>query len=405
MHGQRLLLVGVGMTGRPYITAARRLGVRVHAVETAPRAEALAGLADEVTVCRGGSDELWYEAACEAVRHTRPDGVVAFSEPHVLAAALVQDELGLPGPSLKASVLSRNKALQRGRFAAAGIGQPEFLVTERLGDSRDWAAERFPVVVKPLSSAGSVGVELVGDHRAFDDAVARRDAEGRLLVERAAAGPEYSWEALVRHGKVWYANLTAKETTGPPYFVEVAHRVATEADAATRATAADLGAAVLDALGMDTGIVHLEFRLTARGPAVMEVAVRTPGDHLMDLLGDAYGIDWYEMVVRLALDADLPAPPAAPLRRTAGYLPAARPGTVTAIRGLDEVLAHPHVVTAQVTAAPGDTVAPARSSVERVGHVLLSAPDQGALEVALDDVRTTLRVVTRPGGLPDDGTS
>ncbi|OKJ69998.1 ATP-grasp domain-containing protein [Streptomyces sp. CB02460] len=397
MEGQRLLLVGVGMTGRPYLEAARRLGVRVHAVETEPRAADLAGVADDVTVCRGGSDELWYEAAGAAVRHARPDGVVAFSEPHVLAAALVQDELGLPGPSLRAAVLSRNKALQRGRFAAASIGQPDFMVADRLGDGRAWAAERLPVVVKPLSSAGSAGVELVMDQGAFEEVVARRDDEGRLLVERAAAGPEYSWEALVRDGEVWFANLTAKETTGPPYFVEVAHRVATEVDVPTRATVDRLGAEVLAALGMRTGIVHLEFRLTARGPSVMEVAVRTPGDHLMDLLGDAYGIDWYEMVVRLALGADLPGPPAAPLRRTASYLPAARPGTVTEIRGLDEVLAHPHVVAARVTAAPGDAVAPARSSVERVGHVLLSAPDPGSLEVALDDVRSTLRVATRLG--------
>ncbi|UZK57430.1 hypothetical protein NEH16_28070 [Streptomyces drozdowiczii] len=61
------------------------------------------------------------------------------------------------------------------------------------------------------------------------------------------------------------------------------------------------------------------------------------------------------------------------------------------------MLAHPHVVAARVTAAPGDAVAPARSSVERVGHVLLSAPDPGSLEVALDDVRSTLRVATRLG--------
>ncbi|WP_369171303.1 ATP-grasp domain-containing protein [Streptomyces sp. R28] len=402
---QRLLLVGVGLTGRPYLAAARRLGVQIHAVETAERASALAGEADEVTVCRGGSDELWYEAASQAVRLARPDGVVAFSEPHALAAALVQNELGLPGPSLRAAVLSRNKALQRGRFAAAGIGQPEFLVTERLGDARAWAAERLPVVVKPLSSAGSQGVELVADGAAFEDAVARRDDEGRLLVERAAAGPEYSWEALVREGKVWFANLTAKETTGPPYFVETAHRVATEVDAGTRATVCELGTAVLGALGMDTGIVHLEFRLTSRGPAVMEVAVRTPGDRLMDLLGLAYGIDWYEMVVRLALGRELPPPPAAPRRRTASYLPSARPGTVTAIRGLDEVLAHPCVVEAELTVAPGDTVAQARSSGERVGHVVLSAPDQGSLEGALDDVRTTLRVATRLGGPPHDRTA
>ncbi|MFG2873459.1 ATP-grasp domain-containing protein [Streptomyces sp. NPDC048337] len=391
---QRLLLIGVGLTGRPYVAAARRLGVRLHVVETEANAAALADLVDEITVCRGMSDEAWYEAASDAARTARPDGVVAFSEPHVLAAALVADELGLPGPSLKSAVLSRNKALQRARFAAAGIGQPEFLVAERLADARDWAAERMPVVVKPLSSAGSAGVELVADPAAYDEAVERRGGEGKLLVERAVTGPEYSWEALVREGKVWCANLTAKETTGPPYFVETAHRTVAEVDGEARDRVAELGAAVLDAMGMDTGIVHLEFRLTPGGPAVMEVAVRTPGDRLMDLLGMAYGIDWYETVIRMALGRELPPPPTA-LCRTASYLPSAHPGTVAEVQGLAEVLAHPAVVEAEVNVAPGDAVAPLRSSAGRVGQVLLKASDAKTLEAALDEVRGTLRVTTR----------
>ncbi|MDT9687037.1 ATP-grasp domain-containing protein [Streptomyces sp. P9(2023)] len=392
---QRLLMIGVGLTGRPYVAAARRLGVRVHAVETAERAATLAGEVDDVTVCRGGSDELWYEAASEAVRAARPDGVVAFSEPHVLAAALVQDELGLPGPSLRAAALSRNKALQRGRFAAAGIGQPDHLVTDALADARAWASAHLPVVVKPLSSAGSAGVELVADHAAYDEVVARRGTEGRLLVERAVSGPEFSWEALVRGGKVWFANLTRKETTGPPYFVETAHRTAAEVDGPTRDIVDALGRSVLDAMGMDTGIVHLEFRLTPDGPAVMEVAVRTPGDRLMDLLGLAYGTDWYEMVVRMALGRELPPPPQGPLRHTASYLPTAHPGTVTAVHGLAEVLAHPRVVEAEVEVAEGATIAPVRSSAGRVGHVVLAAPRRDELEAALAEVRGLLRVETR----------
>ncbi|MFJ7326495.1 ATP-grasp domain-containing protein [Streptomyces cyaneofuscatus] len=390
---QRLLLVGVGVTGRPYLAAARRLGVHLHVVETEGQAASLTDHVDRITVCRGMSDEAWYEAVSEAARSARPDGVVAFSEPHVLAAALLTDELGLRGTSLKAAVLSRNKALQRARFSAAGIGQPEFLVAEQLADARGWAAGKVPVVVKPLSSAGSAGVELAADIAAFDEAAARRGGEGKLLVERAVTGPEYSWEALVRQGEVWLANLTAKETTGPPHFVETAHRVAVEVDDEVQAEVSRLGTAVLQAMGVEDGIVHLEFRLTPDGPAVMEAAVRTPGDRLMDLLGMAYGVDWYEMVIRLALGRELPPCPPV-LCRTAAYLPSAPPGKVSEVKGLAEVLAHPGVVEAEVNVAPGDAVAPLRSSAGRVGHVLLKAPDTRTLEAALDDVRGALHVVT-----------
>jgi len=384
--------------GRPYLAAARRLGLRVCAVELPERAATITGQVDDIMPCRGESDELWAEAASAAARRCRPDAVVAFSEPHVLAAALVQDELGLPGPSLRAAVLSRNKALQRGRFAAAGVGQPDYLVTDRLPDARAWASAELPVVVKPLSSAGSAGVEHVPDIAAYDEMAGRRNGEGRLLVERAVTGPEYSWEALVQNGRVWFANLTAKETTGPPHFVEVAHRTSAGVDDASQALVTDLGTAVLDALGMRTGIVHLELRLTPSGPAVMEVAVRTPGDYLMDLLGLGYGVDWFELVIRAALGWELPAPPHGPVRYAASYLPVSPAGTVAGVDGLAEVRAQPCVVDVAVTVSTGDVLLPARSSSQRVGHVVLAAPDREELDAALEKVRRTLVVSVRTGG-------
>jgi biotin carboxylase len=397
---RELMLIGVGQMGRPYLAAAKRLGLRVCAVEAATRIEAVAGDVASAHPCRGELDELWVEAASAAVRAGRPDGVVAFSEPQVTAAALLQDELGLPGPSLHAAVLSRNKALQRARFAAHGVRQPDYLVTADLAAAAGWAAERLPVVIKPLSSAGSEGVELVADLDAYAHATARRAGERPLLVETAVEGPEFSWEALVVEGQVWFANTTAKETTGPPNFVEVAHRTAVELPPEAGRQVDDLTERVLGALRMRTGLVHLEFRLAPAGPTLMEVAVRMPGDFLMDLLGLTYGVDWFELTVRAALGLPLPEPPAGPLRYAASYLPIAQPGVVTEIRGLAEVLAHPCVVHGAVRVPLGSVVAPTRSSAQRAGHVVLAADSREELEEALAYVRRTLVVHTaRPGRL------
>ena len=48
-HGEReLLLVGVGMMGRPYVAAARRLGLRVRAIEAQDWAGTIEDLVDAV---------------------------------------------------------------------------------------------------------------------------------------------------------------------------------------------------------------------------------------------------------------------------------------------------------------------------------------------------------------------
>lgn len=388
---RELLLIGVGVMGQPYLEAAQRLGFRVHAIETAAKSEPLTGQADRLTVTRGETDEAWAEAAANAVAASKPDGVIAFSEAQVMAAALVADQLGLPGPSLGAAVVSRNKALQRGRFATAGIRQPEYLVISSLDQAAEWAGERFPVVVKPLSQAGSIGVELVPDQESF--AAARRH-ESPLLVEQAIDGPEYSWEAIVEDGEVWFCSVTTKETTGPPEFVETGHRTVTEFDDHTRQAVDELGTSVLAALGMRSGIVHLEFRLAAAGPTLMEVAVRTPGDFLMDLLCETYDVDWFEMVVRLAMGLPLPEPPKDPVAQTAGHFPLAGPGVVTAIEGLEEVRAHSAVFRAGVLAQVGDVLPPVTNSLGRRAFVLLKAPDARALDDGLSFARRTLVIRT-----------
>jgi len=391
-----LLMVGVGRMGRPYVAAARRLGVNVRGVEFGARAEAAAELLGGVHRARGGFDEPLVEAALGAAAEQPPDAVVAFSEEHVMGAALLQDALGLPGPSLHASVLSRNKSLQRACFAAHRLRQPDFMVTERLGDAEAWAASRFPVVVKPLSLSGSRGVELVADRVAYREVAERRAHERPLIVETAVRGPEYSWEGLVEDGRIWFGNITAKETTGPPHFVEVAHRAAADLEDDVAAQVHRLAAGVIGALRFRTGLMHLEFRIAEDGPTIMEVAVRTPGDFIMEILGLSYDIDWFEIVLRLAFGLPLAEPPAGPVRYAASYLLAAPAGRVTAVDGLAEARAHRNVVQAEVKVTAGDIVASTTSSVDRVGSAIVAANTRAELEDAMAFVRRTLRVRTAP---------
>ncbi|MEV6209044.1 ATP-grasp domain-containing protein [Kitasatospora sp. NPDC051914] len=390
-----LLVVGVGTMGRPYLDAAARLGLRVRAVESAAAWDSRpTDLAETFYRVDGHEEEAWAGAVAAAVAERVPDGVISFAEPQVMAGALVQERLGLPGPSLHAAVVSRNKALQRATFAAQGIAQPEHLLVSDLAEAREWMLERLPVVVKPLTLAGSEGVELVRTAAEADDIVARRSAEGKVLVEEAVEGPEYSWEALVRDGEVLFENVTAKETTLPPYFVELTHRPGHRFDDAELAQQVrKLTYGVLAAIGMRTGLVHLEFKVGRRGPALMEIAVRTPGDYLPDAISLSYGFDLYEAVVRLALG--LPVDElvrTSPVSWSATHFPITDPGTIKSIEGVDDASAHPSVVRVRLRKRPGDLVRPLTSSSQRMGHVLVNAASPTEREDALKHVRETLRI-------------
>ncbi|MGW5333346.1 ATP-grasp domain-containing protein [Streptomyces bauhiniae] len=394
---RELLLAGVGTMGRPYLEAAARLGVRARALESAATWENRPTvLAERFYRVPGGHEESWAGAVAAAVAERVPDGLIGFAEPQVVAAALAQQRHGLRGPSLHAAVVSRNKALQRALFGAHGVPQPEYLHVARLGEARDWMLRHLPVVVKPLTLSGSQGVELIRTPEEVGEVVARRGGEGQLLVETAVEGPEFSWEALVREGEVLFENVTAKETTPPPYFVELVHRCGHDLGPETAAQVRELTSGVLRALGMDTGLVHLEFRMSAAGPVLMEVAVRTPGDYLPDAIGLTFGFDLYEAMVLLAVGLPLPALPDRPVSHAATVFLTAAPGTITGIEGLEEVRAHPAVVRVRPRKGVGDTVQPLTSSSRRLGHVLIDAGSPTEREDAVKFVRETLRFTVAP---------
>ncbi|WP_406145192.1 ATP-grasp domain-containing protein [Streptomyces sp. NBC_01012] len=390
-----VVLIGAGVMAEGYLRAAGELGLRVGVVETPTRYAALTARfpcivdfepVDEADAVR---DESWLAPAMALAGRLAPDGVWGFAEAHVLATAVVQHRLGLPGPGLDAAVVSRNKALQRAEFERAGLPQPGHRHTTRLSDRREWALERLPVVVKPVSLQGSQGVERIVSADEWDDVVARRDLEGPLLVEEYVEGPEYSVEALVHRGRVLFTNLTRKETTGPPHFVELHHEAGHGAGRPLLRKAADaLCEGVVAALHISTGIVHLEFRARADDDLlIMEVAVRTPGDHILELVGRAHGFDVFAACLRLAL-GELPSTPDGrdPVRAAGSlFLSAPRPGRLVSL-DLGPWAGRPDVARYEPRLAPGTQVRPAENSGDRLAWAVLDCATPEELGVLASEL-------------------
>ncbi|MQM25459.1 ATP-grasp domain-containing protein [Glycomyces albidus] len=394
---RRVLLIGMGRVGRPYAKAARELGVDL-AVLDHPASLKFArarGFLDDDQAGRpvlGTSTAAWYSALPEVLAAGEVHGVVAFGEPHVTAAALIADELGLPGPGLRAAAVSQDKALQRSLFARHGIAQPAALAPSDLDTAAMWAASRYPVIAKPADGTGSRGVRLVADETGLRDWHAA-NAGAPFLVEQYLEGPEYSLECVVQGGRLVWAEPTRKTTTEPPFYVELGHTV--PAGLPDPGPARALAAAVAGAMGMRDGLMHLEFRLEDSGPHLMEVAVRTPGDRIFELHALAHGTDLFAAAIKVALGED-PG-----IRRTrsgaaAIRFPAAEPGVVTRIEGVPATRRLPEVADLEIDVAPGDRVHPTRSSRDRVAAVLLTAPDTDALERAVKTAADLLHIRTAP---------
>ncbi|MGW5973426.1 ATP-grasp domain-containing protein [Streptomyces sp. NPDC055186] len=393
-----LLLVGAGIMGRGHVTAARELGLRTVLIDDEAWRENHERHVAHFETPAGGTETHWLRAALDVAERYAPQGVVPFAEQHVLAAARVQDRHGLPGPSLAAAEASRNKAVQRALFAHAGLPQPEYAVVDDADRAAEWSRDRYPVVVKPLRGMGSAGVRRVTDEDALRADLAGRDVAQQVLIEEYLDAPEFSWEGLVQDGTVIFGNHTRKLTTGPPEFVELRHQLPhlhTDQDRVDAQTAALVAAA-----GICTGIVHLEYRDDGCALKPMEFAVRTPGDHILELMCRAYGHDFFRSVVELSLGREVGLPSGRP--RTAGvlFLPAPAPGRIVSVDGVEAAADQPEVVRVGQKKHAGDVVAGLHSSGDRVAHALLLADTPAEVDAAAEVVlrQIDIRVESADGG-------
>lgn len=368
--------------GRGYSSAARRLGLRTVLVDAASRRDDYAGLVDEFVVCHDTSDEGWVRSALDAAEHFTPDAALAFSEPQVLAAAWVQDLYGLPGPSLRAAQATRNKALQRVLFDRSGVPQPAYCVVPDVDQGLAWARSRYPVILKPLRSSGSHGVQLVADERTLRDRLETRLSNGTTLLEDFIDAPEYSWEGLVRNGRTVFGNYTRKLTSGAPQFVELGHFMPHAFTTAQRDHVDGMIRRIVACLGIDTSLVHLEFRFDGTRANVMEVATRTPGDHLMDMLGLAYGHDLFEAVVLLALGQE-PVLPRHDVRVAGIRFLTAAAKALFLPETIERMTEDARIVRVHLDRSNWERVTELENSADRLGHVLAAADCEDAVAAAL----------------------
>lgn len=329
-------------------------------------------------------------------------GVTTLSDDCQITAALVAERLGLPTAGVEAARLARDK--RRQREVAAEHGLPT-VAHHAAGDPREIAefvtGRPGPCVVKPVGAGGSAAVARV---TGADEALAACEAirargHQTFLAEEFLTGPEISFEAVVRDGQLAHSSVTEKEVIGEDCFLERRHLVTAPGrdvpgsvgERAAREGVPALAAALVKAFAVADAIVHLEVKLTDRGPVPVEMAVRPAGDCIPELVERTHGRDLYRELAASATGREMPAGerPAeadgtdgtgetasvAGVRfslgtgRVTGY---ARPADV--LRGLETV--HLAVQTGQV----GRYYAEPAGNWDRVGYVLGWGPSRGLLE-------------------------
>ncbi|WP_329391724.1 ATP-grasp domain-containing protein (plasmid) [Streptomyces sp. NBC_01351] len=358
-------------TGRDFCAAARARGMRPVLLSRDPGRYPYAVLDGIDTVVLDTSDP---QAVLEACTRLDPVAIASSSEYFVALAARTAAKLGLPGPDGDAVERCRSKDAQRSVHAAAGVPVPAFAAVTGAAEAAG-AAERigFPVVLKPVSGSGSVGVRLCADAaqaRAWAERLLS-DGSATVLVEEAVSGPEFSVETF--DGEV--VAVVAKHVGAEPYFVETGHDVPAPVPAATAAELGAVAVRAVGALGLGYGAAHTELRLGPGGPVVIEVNPRLAGGMIPVAVKAATGVDLVDRVVARAAGLPAAVRGAAAGHAAVRFVRLAGEGRVAAVAGLADAAAAPGVAAVTASTAVGRELRVTHSFQDRLACVVAAGPD------------------------------
>jgi biotin carboxylase len=259
-----------------------------------------------------------HEEIVREVRAHAPDGIVTYFDAWMGELAALAADLGLPFFSEPTASALVDKVRQRDMLCAAGIETPRYVIirggacAEDLSQAAD--AVSWPAVLKPRSESGSHHTFFVRDIGEVQALLAGLGPghEEMILEEYLSDDPCWSQspfadyvsvETAVAHG---HANHIAITGRFPPaeMFRETGFFTPAALDDIQRETALALASRSVAALGVETGVLHIEIKFTADGPRIIEVNGRAGGG-IPDLLMQAAHFSLLATTLRIALGEDL----------------------------------------------------------------------------------------------------
>ncbi len=226
--------------------------------------------------------------------------------------------LGVPCNSPICEALTANKYTMREQMRKEGVSIPAYKAVKSTDEPFDIP---FPVIVKPSDSGGSRGITLVRNENEYGDALKRAmswSPSKTALVEQFIEGREFSIEAISYQGKHYVLQITDKETTGAPYFVELSHHQPADLTDKQWKDIEDLVLKMLSALKVEFGASHTEVKMDANGvPYVIEMGARMGGGFITsDLVKLSTGYDFVKGVLEVSTGSF--TAPTFPIRKYSG---------------------------------------------------------------------------------------
>jgi len=320
----------------------------------------------------------------------RPAAVFSNSDHLQTATAVVAETFDCPGKDWRLCYAAKNKAAMRERLQRMGLPGPWFQVLT-VGSVLPEEAP-FPLVVKPREGVASLDVRLCHSTRELADYCTQfwQQQPGRaLLLEAYMEGPLFTLETLGDGQRLQAIGGFDVSLSPPPHFVELAARWNGSLSAKHRAGAL----AQVAAFGINFGVCHSEFILTAEGPVLVEINYRSIGDGREFLLDRLLPQGWFDRILAVHLGEPLVDAQPGLAEALVHYLVADTPGRLQQASSSFRYEQDNHWSDYRALREIGDDIHVSHSNKDYLGVLRLIAPDAASLDARFVATLADLRWV------------
>ncbi|GMV99173.1 MAG: hypothetical protein AMXMBFR84_03120 [Candidatus Hydrogenedentota bacterium] len=410
LKGKRLLHLGGALFQTPALACAKRLGCEVILVDYNPDVPGRvhADVFEQVST----RDR---EAILAVAQRHRVDGIMTYaSDSSVASVAFVAQQLGLPGNPPEAAEAIRRKDLFREFQRAHGLPHPPFFSASSVEEAlSNISGLTFPIVVKPVDSAGTKGQSVIhglGEvERALDVALANSTTKRAVFENFVHA------DIMELDGDVWFesgrlafrhyghnhflkdriSNVPSGEIF-PGFFDEaLAEHIDRQFEAIIRGLGLRAGCMNFDALARN-GVVY-----------ILDVGLRNGGNFVPDAIQLSTGFNLTEAAVHGALGIPYPDTrfSVADAKPVATYLIGSRfPGRFEGVEFSAEI--QPHLAELRLFLDQGSAISAYTRADMAAGIAFFQFPDMNTLRDKMEHIEDLVKLRVVPMRLaPRNGRS
>lgn len=395
---KKLMLLGGLRYLLPIIKSAHKYGYHVITVDYLPD-----------NIAHKYSDEyhnvsiMDKEAVLRLAQSLKIDGIMSFAvDPGVVTAAYVAEQMGLPfqGPYESVCIL-QDKARFRRFLTENGFNVPKAKGYDNINDAlKDIDYFNWPVIVKPVDSAGSKGVSRVDNpsdlSKAIDYALSESH-NGNFIIEDflEKKGNSSDTDSFTIDGQLVFCSFSDQHfdpNAVNPYTPSAYSWPASMPQSAQEELTSEIQR-LMNLLSMRTGIYNIETRLCKNDkPYIMEVSPRGGGNRLAEMLQYASRTHLIDNAVRASVgdsidDLEMPV--------YYGYLAeiilhADKEGIFKTLEISEEY--KPFVIETDLWVNSGDDVHGFSGANNAVGTLVLRFPTLEALNTAMSNIPSWCKI-------------